>query len=87
MSQNLLGVSGGGGGGSSRDFPKCKKKVGKEGVADLDSGTLLAVSGIPGDHPPFMETPGNSGTLVRSVFRSRIQTYASQDRSNGNYMV
>ena len=53
----------------------------------LDSGTFFAVSGRPGDHPPFLETPGNSGTLARSVFRSRIPTYASQDRSNANYMV
>ena len=32
----------------------------------LNSGSFLYNSGRPGDHAPFLETPGNSGRLGRS---------------------
>ena len=34
----------------------------------MGGGRFLCISGGPGDHPPFMETRGNSGTLGRSAY-------------------
>ena len=48
----------GGGGGSSIEY--------------LNSGSFLYNSGRPGDHAPFLETPGNSGRLGRSALDMRI---------------
>ena len=34
----------------------------------LNSRRLVYISGGPGDHPPFLETHANSGTLGRSAY-------------------
>ena len=51
--------------------------AGKDQSNSLNSGTFLDISGGPGDHPPFMETHGNSGRLGRSA-------YTFKERNNIN---
>ena len=48
--------------------------AGKDQSNSLNSGKCFYISGGPGDHPPFMETHGNSGRLGRSAytFKERI---------------
>ena len=43
----------------------------------LNYGTFLDISGRPGDHPPFLESHGNSGRLGRSA-------YTFKERNNIN---
>ena len=42
--------------------------AGKDQSNYLDSVTVFDISGGPGDHPPFMQTHGNSGRLRRSAY-------------------
>ena len=57
-----IGFSGGGGGGSSRNFsPKQINHI------PSISGHFWYIFGPPADHPPFMDTRGNSGTLPMSA--------------------
>ena len=56
----------GGGGGSGRIF--FPVAAGKDQSNSLNSGRFVYISGGPGDHPPFLETHGNSGTLGRSAY-------------------
>ena len=64
----------GAGGGLAEFFPVAADKHQSN---SLNSGTFLDISGAPGDHPPFMETHGNSGRLGRSA-------YTSNERNNIN---
>ena len=54
-----------GGGGVVADF--FSVAAGKDQSNSLNYGRFLDISGRPGDHPPFLETHGNSGRLGRSA--------------------
>ena len=46
----------------------CPVAPGTDQSNSLHSGTFSDISGAPGDHTPFMETHGNSGTLGTSAY-------------------
>ena len=81
-----------GGGGSSRNFSGSPLRTGSDSVGrgvvaeifpvadqshSLNSGTFFYIFGPPADHPPFMDTHGNSGTLPRYA-------YTFKERNNIN---
>ena len=51
--------------------------AGEDQSNSLNSGRFLDISGGPGEHPPFLETHGNSGRLGRSA-------YTFKERNNLN---
>ena len=65
---------GGGGSGWKKCFPL---PAGKDQSNSLNSARFFYISGGPGDHPPFLETHGNSGRLGRSA-------YTFKERNNFN---
>ena len=44
--------------------------AGKDQSNSLNSGECLEISGTTADHPPFIETHRNSGTLGEMIVRS-----------------
>ena len=48
--------------------------------------SFLYNSGRPGDHAPFMETPGNAGRLGRSAIDSNNMLYKTFKYSHGEEM-
>ena len=73
---NPIQWGGRGGGVVGEFFPVA---AGKDQSNSLNSGTFFDISGTPADHPPFMETHGNSGRLGRPA-------YTFKERNNINSM-
>ena len=71
-----------GGGVVASFFPVA---AGRDLSNSLKSGAFSDISRAPADHPPFMDTRGNSGTVGRSAYTFKERNHINSLQKNYIY--